>query len=155
MILGYQFLETYRQFGAQLNRQPRLIYAGDERAAGIDFWADLVGAKTSVPPSPPIRMDDPACIMYTSGTTGRPKGAVMTHRNIFANARNAGVHMGYRERDVTLIVVPLFHVTGLNSQLVAFFYVGGTSVIMRAYNTTGLIELLAKHRVSTMITVPV
>jgi long-chain acyl-CoA synthetase len=78
----------------------------------------------------------------------------MSHRNIFANARNAGAHMGYRERDVTLIVVPLFHVTGLNTQLVALGYVGGTSVIMRSYNTAGLIQLLEKHRVTTMITVP-
>ncbi len=154
LILGYQFLDPYRRFAPDLKQKPRLIYAGPEPADGIDFFADLAGAAVAAPASPPIQMDDPACIMYTSGTTGLPKGAVMSHRNIFANARNAGAHMGYRERDVTLIVVPLFHVTGLNTQLVALFYVGGTCVIMRAYNTAGLIKLLEKHRVTTMITVP-
>ncbi len=154
IVVGYQFLETYKQFAPELKQKPRLIYAGAQRVSGIDFFADFAGPGQEAPASPPIRMDDPACIMYTSGTTGLPKGAVMSHRNIFANARNAGAHMGYRERDVTLIVVPLFHVTGLNTQLVALIYVGGTSVIMRAYNTAGLIELLAKHRVTTMITVP-
>jgi long-chain acyl-CoA synthetase len=78
----------------------------------------------------------------------------MSHRNIFTNARNAGAHMGYIEKDVTLIVVPLFHVTGLNTQLVAFVYTGGTTVIMPSYNTAEMIELLARHRVTIMITVP-
>jgi len=155
LILGYQFWDTYLQFENTLQSKPDLIYAGDVRKQGALFFEDLLNSATGSEP-PPIRFnaDEPACIMYTSGTTGLPKGAVMSHRNIFTNARNAGAHMGYREKDITLIVVPLFHVTGLNTQLVAFFYTGGTTVIMRAYETTAMIELLAKYRVTTMITVP-
>lgn len=154
MLIGYQFWETYNGFAADLDEELRLVYAGDNPVKGAEFFSDLVKPVSLVPESPVIEMDDPACIMYTSGTTGIPKGAVMSHRNIFTNARNASVHMGYRERDVTLIVVPLFHVTGLNTQLVAFIYVGGTTVIMRSYNTSGMIELIEKHKVTTMITVP-
>lgn len=155
LILGYQFWDTFHEFKQDLKRAPELIYAGEKPKKGVAFFAELVGHPSQgVPPSAKLDPDEPACIMYTSGTTGLPKGAVMSHRNIFINARNAGAHMGYRERDVTLIVVPLFHVTGLNTQLVAFIYVGGTSVIMRVYNTSGMIELLARHQVTTMITVP-
>ncbi|MBW2559045.1 MAG: AMP-binding protein [Deltaproteobacteria bacterium] len=154
MIVGYQSWETYQAFTSDLKEEMRLIYAGDKPVEGAEFFSDLIKPVQSAPESPVIEMDDPACIMYTSGTTGVPKGAVMSHRNIFTNARNAGAHMGYRERDVTLIVVPLFHVTGLNTQLVALIYVGGTTVIMRSYNTAGMIELLAEHKVTTMITVP-
>ncbi|MEW6348481.1 MAG: long-chain-fatty-acid--CoA ligase [Thermodesulfobacteriota bacterium] len=154
LVLGYQYWETYQAFKDSLEEPPDLIYAGEERKEAAAFFGDLVIPRSDVPSAPRLSFDDPACIMYTSGTTGLPKGAVMSHRNIFCNARNAGVHMGYREDDVTLIVVPLFHVTGLNTQLVAFCYTGGTCVIMRSYSTTRMIELLAAHKVTTMITVP-
>ncbi len=154
LVLGYQYWETYQAFKDSLDEPPDLIYAGMERKEGAAFFGDLVKAAPTVPPAPKLSFDDPACIMYTSGTTGLPKGAVMSHRNIFCNARNAAVHMGYREADITLIVVPLFHVTGLNTQLVAFCYTGGTCVIMRSYNTAGMIGLLVAHKVTTMITVP-
>ena len=154
LILGDQFWDVYQSFADKLDKKPDLIYAGEAPREGAAAFDELVRPVDDAPEPPPIEPDDPACIMYTSGTTGLPKGAVMSHRNIFTNARNCAAHMGYLERDVTLIVVPLFHVTGLNTQLVAFFYTGGTTVIMRAYNTTGMIELLARHRVTTMITVP-
>jgi len=154
MIVGHQFWKTYQTFAANLKEKMRLIYAGDTPVEGAEFFPELVKPVQSVPESSVIQMDDPACIMYTSGTTGVPKGAVMTHRNIFANARNAGAHLGYRERDVALVVAPLFHVTALNSQLVALTYVGGTLVIMRSYETTGMIRLIEEHKVTTIITVP-
>jgi len=154
MVLGYQFWEVYQQFADTLERDMRLIYAGETPVEGAEYFPELLQTGGQAPESPAMTMDDPACIMYTSGTTGLPKGAVMSHRNIFTNARNCGAHMGYLESDTTLIVVPLFHVTGLNTQLVAFVYCGGTTVIMRAYNTAGMIRLLAEHQVNTMITVP-
>ena len=98
--------------------------------------------------------EDVATIMYTSGTTGLPKGAMMTHRNIFTNARNCGAMLTYTEKDITLIVVPLFHVTGLNSQLVAFIYIGGTCVIMKAYKTAEMIQAIERHKITVLFNVP-
>ncbi len=154
LIIGHPFWDTYLSFRDGLDHPLTLIYAGEERKEHAEYFADMIDPCSQVLSPPSISYDDPACIMYTSGTTGLPKGAVMTNLNIFTNVRNCGAHMGYREDDTTLIVVPLFHVTGLNTQLLAFFYVGGTTVIMRDYKTAEMINLLATHKVTTMIAVP-
>lgn len=155
MIIGYQFWETYKEFKESLKKSPHIIYAGERAKEGVSYFDDLTkGGAAHQLNSIDLAPDDDACIMYTSGTTGKPKGAVMSHRNIFVNARNCGAHLNYRQRDTVLIPVPLFHVTGTNSQFIAMFYVGGSVVIMREYNTKALIEHLVKYKITTMLTVP-
>ncbi len=154
LILGYQFWDSYQAFKDGLEVVDKVIYAGEAPVEGADFFEDLAAPGPEPGSRADLSGDSPACIIYTSGTTGLPKGAIMSHHNFFVNARNCGAHLGYREDDVTLIVVPLFHVTGLNSQLVAFFYTGGTCAIMRAYKTAEMIELAERYRVTVMFNVP-
>ena len=154
LILGYQFWDVYQQFKDSLELGMLLIYAGDEPKEGAEDFSRFILPGVEPSHRPEISFDSPACIMYTSGTTGLPKGAVMSHRNFFYNARNCGAHLNLKESDTTLVVVPLFHVTGLNSQLVAFFYVGGTCAVMRAYSTARMIELVEAHKVTVMFNVP-
>ncbi|MFH1918640.1 MAG: long-chain-fatty-acid--CoA ligase [Planctomycetota bacterium] len=154
LILGPPFWEAFQTFKDRLETVEHIVYAGDERREGAVSWTDLFGPKRQPSGQPDLNLASPACIMYTSGTTGLPKGAIMSHGNIAANARNCGAHLNYKESDTTLIAVPLFHVTGLNSQLVAFCYVGGSCVLMRAYNTARMIELVEKHRVTVLFNVP-
>lgn len=102
--------------------------------------------------------EDLAAIFYTSGTTGRPKGAQTSHEAFLTNCENMcrgtriprSVGGGYR----TLISVPLFHVTGCNSQLLIAAYVGGTSVILPKLDVTQLLGLIGSERISSITTVP-
>jgi acyl-CoA synthetase (AMP-forming)/AMP-acid ligase II len=101
---------------------------------------------------------DTAALFYTSGTTGHPKGVPTTHEAFVTNTENAVVCLGL-PRDLgadmrTLISVPLFHVTGCNSQLLAATRFGGASVIMPALNLDELIATLTAERISLMVTVP-
>jgi acyl-CoA synthetase (AMP-forming)/AMP-acid ligase II len=101
---------------------------------------------------------DVAALFYTSGTTGRPKGVPTTHEAFLTNAENMVRVLG-EPRDLgeqfrTLISVPLFHVTGCNSQLLAASYVGGASVIMPALDLAGLVAALSSERISSLVTVP-
>jgi long-chain acyl-CoA synthetase len=153
MAVGYQFWDISQQIKAELPLVKNFIYAGEEKKSGALYFQDLLNEK-ALPDIPPLLLDDTATIMYTSGTTGLPKGAMMSHRNIFANARNCGAMLTYKETDITLIVVPLFHVTGLNSQLVAFLFIGGTCVIMKAYKTADMIEAIEKHQITVLFNVP-
>ncbi len=103
-------------------------------------------------------LDTVAAFFYTSGTTGSPKGVPTTNEAFLTNAENMLTCMSARPEDPsvfrTLISVPLFHVTGCNSQLLTAAYLGGTSVILPSLDLATLIDLLATERISSLITVP-
>ncbi len=98
--------------------------------------------------------DDPLFIMYTSGTTGLPKGAVGSHLGAIHSSMNYEMVLHTNHKAKTLIAVPLFHVTGLIGQLFHMVRVGGTSVIMRRYQTEEFIQLTAEEQVSFLFNVP-
>ena len=116
----------------------------------------------ALPDGDPVAVDDadpagPAAIFYTSGTTGFPKGAVTSHENFLSNAETcrralSGAFAGDALR--TLISVPLFHVTGCNSQLLLAAYTGGTAVVMPAFEVGAFLRAIAEERIDVMITVP-
>ena len=101
---------------------------------------------------------DVAAMFYTSGTTGKPKGVPATHEAFLTNTENmirCAAHPGRDRPDLrTLISVPLFHVTGCNSQLLVALHAGGTAVIMPALDQAALIAALPTERINFMVTVP-
>ena len=116
-------------------------------ATGYEPW--LAGGDSS-PAEVAVAADDPACILYTSGTTGRPKGAVLTHANLIWNTYNLLVCVDVAGDEVTLTSAPLFHVAALNQCLLPTFLKGGCSVIMPAWNVDDCYDLIAGHRVTSM-----
>jgi acyl-CoA synthetase (AMP-forming)/AMP-acid ligase II len=135
----------------------------------IEFVLSDAGARVDLAPGLPLPDAGPyvteglgradiAALFYTSGTTGHPKGVPTTHEAFVTNTENA-VRCLQQPRDLgeamrTLITVPLFHVTGCNSQLLAAARLGGAAVIMSALNLDELVGTLAAERISTMVTVP-
>lgn len=97
---------------------------------------------------------DPAFILYTSGTTGRPKGAVLTHINVIHSVMNYQGVFDTNETMNTLIAVPMFHVTGLVGQLLHQIYIGGTSYSMERYKNEKYIDLILRHNINFLFNVP-
>ncbi|WP_240613522.1 class I adenylate-forming enzyme family protein [Pueribacillus theae] len=97
---------------------------------------------------------DPLFIVYTSGTTGTPKGAIGSHIGVIHSAMNYEKILGTNEETKTLIAVPLFHVTGLIGQMLHIVLVGGTSVIMPRYQTESYIQTAAEEKVTFLFNVP-
>jgi acyl-CoA synthetase (AMP-forming)/AMP-acid ligase II len=100
---------------------------------------------------------DPAAIFYTSGTTGFPKGAVTTHENFMSNCESCRRILGVPVEGTnprTLISVPLFHVTGCNSQLLVALYLGGTTVVLPQFEVGAFLDAIEEERIDTLTTVP-
>ncbi|GAA4748603.1 long-chain fatty acid--CoA ligase [Gordonia alkaliphila] len=106
-------------------------------------------------PEDPVTADDVAMLMYTSGTTGKPKGAMLTHGNFEWNAINMLVAgEGMTPRDKTLAVAPLFHIGGLSLYVLPLLYTGGTIVVAPAFDPAAALKLLEAHKVTVHFMVP-
>jgi fatty-acyl-CoA synthase len=107
-------------------------------------------------PPPPVELtyDDPWTICYTGGTTGLPKGAILTHGNITWNAINTVMSWGLMPDDVTILNAPLFHTGGLNVFTAPLVQIGGTSIVCRAFDTDQVFDLIRDAGVTIYFGVP-
>ncbi|MER6104501.1 long-chain fatty acid--CoA ligase [Streptomyces sp. NPDC001832] len=125
------------------------------RAAGVRAVRGVPTDGAPLLAPEPAAPDDTAVILYTSGTTGRPKGALLTHLNIVMNASvTAHDLLGLGVDDVVLGCLPLFHSYGQTCAMNATLRAGATLVLMSRFSGVGALELLAAERVSVFMGVP-
>lgn len=140
-------LETARRFVLMLD--------GD-RPEGND-WPDYESLLAAAEPEPPAISvadeNDVAELFYTAGTTGKPKGVMLTHRNLYANAMSFLATIQLQDSDVLLHTIPLFHVNGWGTPH-ALTAVGGTHVVMRQFQPQRVFELIEKERVTATAMIP-
>ena len=101
----------------------------------------------------PFKEDDTAEIFYTSGTTGKPKGVMMTHRNLYLHALCAMSMMAVRETDIQVHLIPLFHVNGWGTPHYLLAK-GGKHVMIKKFDPAKTLELIAKERITRAFVIP-
>ena len=113
-------------------------------------------ASTGIPdvPAHPTNEQTPLLILYTSGTTGRPKGAVLTHGSLTANSVNTTVACDLRSDDSTIVFTPLFHTGAINVLSLPLFHRGGKIVLMPRFEAAPVLEWIERERVSIVFGVP-
>ncbi|HEY3139936.1 MAG TPA: AMP-binding protein [Acidimicrobiales bacterium] len=145
---------------ARSDRVPADALSFDEMLSQPDGAASL--------PDVAVSPDDPATIMYTSGTTGKPKGAVGTNRNIGAHVMNAlwaataasalpggsGAAAAASAPTATLLTFPLFHVGGLHSFLIPYTVAGGKVVLLRRWDAALALDLIEQESITSLAGVP-
>lgn len=100
-------------------------------------------------------IDEPYIICYTSGTTGKPKGAILTQGNMFYNALNNVTAIDITSQDRSIVLLPLFHIGGIGLFAFPTLFVGGTIIIPHRFNIPKILEMIAINRVTIVMGVPV
>jgi acyl-CoA synthetase (AMP-forming)/AMP-acid ligase II len=149
-----------------------VVSRAETGARGIERLEDLIGPPNSWKDLPAIDLpeagvlpDDPAAIFYTSGTTGKPKGALGSHRNLMTNILSTGyvtARAALRRGEtppqpsprVGLLVIPLFHVTACSASMMGSMVAGNTSIFMRKWDTVDAMEIIQRERVQVTGGVP-
>ncbi len=131
-----------------------IAVAGERVGEGLMPFSALLEHELPLAPRPELAPEDIGVVAYTSGTTGQPKGAIMTHDNLLFNLRITCLCFSARHEDRHLLVVPVFHATAVYSLLPSSAYLGATLVIAPRPNVREIVELIEKHRATTFIGVP-
>jgi fatty-acyl-CoA synthase len=154
LIVGPEFVSVFKEMRDEINVEHILTLEGAEVSNAEPYEGSLEQASASEPPRPVLEADDAYCILYTSGTTGRPKGAVLPHRQILWNAINTVISWGLNEKDVSPILTPMFHSGGLFVFLVPLFYAGGRIVMARSFDSDASLQLIVDERCTVILGVP-
>jgi acyl-CoA synthetase (AMP-forming)/AMP-acid ligase II len=129
----------------------RLAYGG--AAAGWDGWDAAVAAAPATPPAREVRAEDDAYQMYTSGTTGHPKGAILTHAAVSGQLHQALVGFGMPTGERALIVAPLYHAAA-GITCFATIQSGGTLYIQEDFDPGAVVRALSEERIGLALLVP-
>ena len=131
----------------EIERLPLDLISADAVSRG---GADGLRSEQAASLDLPIGHDDLFMIQYTSGTTGRPKGVMLTHGNIIWNVYNLLVDVDIRSDEVALVTAPLFHTAALNQVLFPTLLKGGTALIEAKFDPDHAIELIEEHGVTLL-----
>jgi acyl-CoA synthetase (AMP-forming)/AMP-acid ligase II len=130
----------------------RLIVVG-AAISGAEPMAALL-APTEPPPAPAIAEENTAIILYTSGTTGKPKGAMLSHLNVVHSVIHFTRCLGLGPEDRAILAVPAAHVTGTVAILLSTIYFGGTTVMLPVFKARDFLMLAARERITYTCMVP-
>ncbi|HEX9759348.1 MAG TPA: AMP-binding protein [Candidatus Acidoferrales bacterium] len=131
-----------------------LIHGPAPQGHSLPVLTDLARGTVPEPPPCPALAEDPAVILYTSGTTSDPKGVVLTHANLTAEAESVFSLISVTEEDCILGVLPLFHALAQMANLLLPFAVGARVVFLETINTTELLRALAERGITLFACVP-
>lgn len=160
-VFGEEFADTAATLTLN-NRRPLMLLAGvgEPRFSGNtrDYHAETVACEGQQPfltdPAAPAAPEEAHVIMYTSGTTGQPKGAVLSHRKTFFNCLNADIFFKLHFDDIMLIVLPLFHSGGLFIQASPVIYKGATMILHKHFDPRQTYQDIQHYQVTKFLGVP-
>lgn len=147
-VLTYVICETSPEAGEKIAALP------DRVREKVKSFTQLI--TSSSPEVLPVKIepDDTAVILYTSGTTGRPKGAMLTHENLFSNARDTAEYLGFTASDKVLATLPVFHVFALTVVVNAPLLKGATILLVPRFSPQDVFNIVKDQQATIFAGVP-
>lgn len=157
MIYSAEFSEKVREIKKSSLSIKQYIGHGRDLMEGDRDFIDVVdsASERGMLHTAEVNLPDPLFIMYTSGTTGDPKGAVLTHQNILFGAIHSLLGYGIDRSYKSLVVAPLFHIGALAASVTPIVYAGGSIVISNFYNASDVLQCVCREKINYMFAVPV
>jgi fatty-acyl-CoA synthase len=154
LLCGPEFTDVLAEMRPEIDVAHYVGVEGAEFEGALDYDAGLAAASDAEPPRPALDPDDTYAILYTSGTTGRPKGAMIPHRQVLYNCLNTIASWGLNETDVSPVFTPLFHAGGLFAFLTPLFYVGGRILLFRSFDLDAIFQAILDEKCTVVLGVP-
>lgn len=157
MIVGANFEPLVNAIKPGLNTVKNVVLVDVDAPAAdpayISFAGQMTG-DTAVPETEPVTEDDIAVFLYTSGTTGHPKGAMLTHRNLVSNAAATAEATNTTEKDNTLCMLPMFHSLAWTCCVVLQLLTRGTVTIMESFVPQAALSTMVERKTTIIAAVP-
>jgi fatty-acyl-CoA synthase len=153
-IFNTMFQKALDTITPQLPKVQHYICRGESESEDIIDYKELLTGYSSEEPLVFVSDDDPAFILFTSGTTGKPKGAVLTHKNVMMEVINFTLEAELRRDDRVVFASPLFHVAGI-IQFFTMLFLGGTSFVMDQFDPEDMLKLMEAEKITAAQLIPV
>jgi long-chain acyl-CoA synthetase len=154
LFVESEFHELIAGVRSEIGCVKYIFVTDDQPLEGTLAFSQLLEQSEYVPVHTKVNETDGAVLMYTSGTTGRPKGALLLHKGMVAAAIDVDEWFNWRVGDKMLLTVPLFHVTALAMILCSSIYAGVPLVLMKKFKAADALRVVQEERITAMIIVP-
>ena len=153
LVYSQQLATVALAASAQAELSALIVVEGADHVDANNF-ENVIAAADPLTDETDVSLDDPALILYTSGTTGKPKGAVLTHGNLTWNSFDVMVDYDVTSSERALMVSPLFHVASLGMGTLPVILKGATVVLERRFDAQRVLELIESERITWLSGVP-
>lgn len=153
-VFGEEFLDLVKIIRPQLHQVKNFISIGNRLVADTYAYERLLKKSKNTEPVIRLSEKDECQLMYTSGTTGRPKGAIITHGNVLWNLINTMLGREDREGEVSLVIGPLYHTAALNNHFTVRVALAGTSILIKRFEPRIVMEIIEKEKVNVISGAP-
>ncbi len=156
LVVAQGLLDVVAAVRGRVSRLRRVVAIGGRRAGapGTVIFPDFIADHPAEPPALALDDDDPFAMTYTGGTTGFPKGVLVSHRSRSHSVPMAGPEFGLDEGDIFGVITPLFHTAGLFVWYQPLVALGATCVFLERWEPRAFVEMVERERVSAVFLVP-
>ena len=153
-IYGEELSEIVEKIRSRLQKVEFYLSVGDSAPSTAMNYETVLKESLPQEPDVPISEKDECQLMYTSGTTGKPKGALLTHGNLLWNLFNTVLGREEKEGETSIVIDPLYHTAALNNHFITRIAMAGTSVLIKHFDPKRVMEVIEKEKVTVISGAP-